>query len=168
MLEFFKTYSPNEIIVYGIMFCFAIKGIIDFAGWVNEKYEKKFKKDHEALNKQEDLEKYYIVSQKQYEESKQFYQKLDQKIDLITKTTKEKVEIIESQLARLTESDKHDIKGWIVEKHHALIKKGWVDDFTMDTLERRYSDYVAEKGNSYVAGLMTELRALPHFPPEEA
>ena len=91
---------------------------------------------------------------------------LENKIDSFVNDVRHKVNKIENQLTRLTESDKHDIKGWIVEKHHYLIKKGWVDDFTMDTLERRYSDYVAEDGNSYVERLMEDLRSLPHFPPE--
>lgn len=167
LLDFFKTYSINEIILFAIMFCFAIKGVVDFAEWVNEKYQQKFNKEHLALNKQANLEKYYAISQKQHEEDMEYYKRLEDKMDLIAKTMKEKVDKIDSKLAQLTESDMHSIKGWIVEKHHALIKKGWVDDFTMDTLERRYSDYIAEDGNSYIAGLMADLRELPHCPEEE-
>ena len=171
MLEFFTRYSINDIIIFIILLAIAIKAINDFIDWGKEKYEKKFNKDHQALNKQTaqqlELEKYSAMCQKQNEESKIYYQNLENKIDTFIDTVKTKVNNIEAQLARLTESDKHDIKGWIVEKHHYLLKKGWVDDFTMDTLERRYSDYVAEDGNSYIAGLMSELRALPHFPPEE-
>ena len=167
MLEFFTNYSINEIIVFIIMLAVAIKGTNDFVDWGKEKYEKKFNKDHLALNKQEALDKNYITCQQQHEEVIGYYKKLDDKMDLIAKTMREKVDKLDARLAQLTESDKHDIKGWIVEKHHYLLKKGWVDDFTMDTLERRYSDYVAEEGNSYIAGLMKELRTLPHFPPEE-
>jgi hypothetical protein len=47
------------------------------------------------------------------------------------------------------------------------MKKAWVDDFTMDTIEKRFADYLAEDGNSYVEGLVNELRALPHIPPED-
>ena len=171
MLEFFTRYSINDIIIFVILLAIAIKTVNDFIDWGKEKYEKKFNKDHQALNKQaaqqSELEKYSTIQQKQYEKSMAHYQNLENKIDTFIDSVKLKVNTIESQLTRLTESDKHDIKGWIVEKHHHLMKKGWVDDFTMDTLERRYSDYVAEDGNSYIAGLMSELRALPHFPPEE-
>lgn len=167
MLEFFTKYSINDIIIFVILLAIAIKALNDFIDWGKEKYEKKFNKDHLALNKQAKIDENYVVSQKQHEEVVAYCKKLDSKMDLIAKTMKEKVDKLDSRLAQLTESDKHDIKGWIVEKHHHYIKKGWVDDFTMDTLERRYSDYVAEEGNSYIAGLMNELRALPHFPPEE-
>ena len=167
MLEFFQTYSISDIIVFIIMFCFTIKGIADFAEWVHNKYKEKFNKDHLALNKQANLEEYCRISKKQHEEDMEYYKRLEDKMDLIAKTMKEKVDNIEAKLVQLTESDMHSIKGWIVEKHHALIKKGWVDDFTMDTLERRYSDYVAEDGNSYIAGLIADLRELPHCPEEE-
>ena len=167
MMDFFTQYTLNQIILYTIMLGIAIKAGIEFFDWCKEKYEKKFNKDHIALNKQSDLEKYYVICQKQYEESNAHYQKLEEKIDDFSNTVKDKVNKIEAQLTQLTESDMHDIKGWIVEKHHVLVKKGWVDDFTMDTLERRFSDYVAEDGNSYIAGLMSELRALPHVSPEE-
>ena len=167
MLEFFTRYSINDIIIFIILFAIAVKAINDFIDWGKEKYDKKFNKDHLALNKQAKMDENYAVSQKQHEEVVAYCKKLDDKMDLIAKTMREKVDKLDARLAQLTESDKHDIKGWIVEKHHYLIKKGWVDDFTMDTLERRYSDYVAEEGNSYIAGLMGELRVLPHFPPEE-
>lgn len=167
MLKLFETYSFSQILVFTIMLSVAVKGVTDFVEWIKDKYEKKFNKDHLALNKEEELKRSYEVGQKHYEEILGYNRRLETKMDIIAKTMREKIEKIESQLTQLTESDMHDIKGWIVEKHHHLIKKGWVDDFTMDTLERRYSDYIAEDGNSYVAGLMAELRALPHFPNEE-
>ena len=166
MLEFFENYSFSQILVFTIMLSVAVKGVTDFVEWIKTKYEKKFNKDHLALKKEDNIEKYYEICQNQHKEVMGYNKRLEDKMDLIAKTMREKVERIENQLVQLTESDMHDIKGWIVEKHHALIKKGWIDDFTMDTLERRYSDYLAEDGNSYIAGLMTDLRSLPHFPPE--
>lgn len=166
MLEFFEHYSFNEIFLYTIMLLLTLKAAVEFVEWVKERYEKKFNKDHLALTKEKDLEEYYATCKKQYEQSVMQYKNLENKIDNFVNDVRHKVNKIENQLTQLTESDKHDIKGWIVEKHHHLIKKGWVDDFTMDTLERRYSDYVAEDGNSYIASLMEELRALPHFPSE--
>ena len=167
MLEFLAAFSVQQIIVYGIMLCLAIKGGVDFFAWAKEKYEKKFNADHAKLNKEEMLEEHYKKCEQQHIEAVGRYNSLEEKIDLLTETVNQKVDKIEAQLTQLTESDMHDIKGWIVEKHHQIMKNGWVDDFTMDTLEKRYADYQIEGGNSYVAGLMSELRALPHFPPEQ-
>lgn len=167
MLELLAAFSVKQIIVYTIMLALAIKGGVDFFSWCKDKYEAKFNKDYASKTKEAQLMEHYVKCTDQHKESLERYQTLETKIDNLTEVMNKKVDKIEAQLQQLTESDMHDIKGWIVEKHHVLIKKGWVDDFTMDTLEHRFADYIAEDGNSYVAGLMSELRALPHFPPEE-
>lgn len=166
MLEILTAFSVRQIITYTIMLAFAVRGGVDFFGWCKEKYQKKFDKDHAQLLKQEMLEEHYKECSEQHQESVDRYNSLENKIDLLTETVNHKVDKLEAQLTRLTESDMHDIKGWIVEKHHELMQKQWVDDFTIDTLEKRYADYVAEDGNSYVERLMEDLRSLPHFPPE--
>jgi hypothetical protein len=42
----------------------------------------------------------------------------------------------------------------------------WIDDFSLNCLEKRYEHYLAEKGNSFVHNLMDDLRALPKKPPD--
>ena len=42
---------------------------------------------------------------------------------------------------------------------------GWIDDFSLDCLERRYQHYADEGGNSFIEGFMEELRALPKQDP---
>ena len=62
----------------------------------------------------------------------------------------------------LLASDKDDIKSWITEKHHYFCyEKKVIDDYSLDCIEKRYQHYVDEGGNSYVATLMREIRALP-------
>ena len=78
----------------------------------------------------------------------------------------EYLEKTNAKLELLTQSDKDSIKSWIVEKHHLFVKQGWVDDFNMDAIERRFTHYEEEGGNSYVCDLMKELRRLPNYPPE--
>ena len=62
----------------------------------------------------------------------------------------------------LIESDKDSIKSFIVKEHHYYTQIGWVDDYSLDAIERRYKHYQEEGGNSFVHTLMAELRALPH------
>lgn len=166
MNELLTTFSVEQIIIYTIMLGFAIKGCVDFADWIKKKYNEKFNKDYTAKTKEEILEQHYINCSKQHEESIQKYNDLEDILYNFMETVNEKVDKIEEQVSQLTRSDMHDIKGWIVEKHHKIIKQGWVDDFTMDIIEKRYSDYLAQGGNSYIKGLITELRNLPHVPPQ--
>lgn len=138
------TYSIKEIIISMIMLIVAMKGSFDFFDWIKLKYKEKFDKDYQQK-----------ISEASYED-------MEKKIDVLTETINTRLNNIENSIKRLTDSDMHDIKGWIVEKHHSLTMQGWVDDFTMDTIEKRYSDYKAEGGNSYIKGLMEEIRSLPH------
>jgi hypothetical protein len=167
MLEILSAFSVYQIIVYTVMLALTIKGGVDFFGWVKEKYQAKFNKDYNKKKDEETLHGHYEKCINQYSESIKCYNALNDKIDVFAENINQKVGNIEAQVAQLVDSDRNDIKSWIVEKHHELIKKGWVDDFTMDIIERRFADYVAEGGNSYIKGLVNELRTLPHIPPDE-
>lgn len=75
---------------------------------------------------------------------------------------------INVQIGMLIESDKEAIKSYVVEKHHFFVyKQGWIDDYSMACLERRFAVYQQEHGNSFVGGLMEEIKELPKQPPEQ-
>ena len=87
--------------------------------------------------------------------------KIDKKLD----DQDARFEKIETKLDDLTESDKNDIKGWIVEQYHKFyVDQGWIDAFSADTIDRRYNDYKKEGGNSYISTLMDRLHTLPMDP----
>lgn len=71
----------------------------------------------------------------------------------------------EIRLDKLTESDMHDIKAWIVEQYHKFyIGQGWIDAFSAETIDRRYEDYKDEGGNSYIDNLISQLHTLSMDP----
>ena len=65
--------------------------------------------------------------------------KIADKIEGVKEHFNEKFEKQECILSILIDSDKDDIRGWIVEKHHFYIAQGWIDDFSMDCIEKRYA-----------------------------
>jgi hypothetical protein len=68
----------------------------------------------------------------------------------------------------LVDSDKDSIKAYLTDKHHYYCyTQGWVDDYNLDCIERRYVHYKKAGGNSFVDHLMEELRLLPTQPPKE-
>ena len=68
----------------------------------------------------------------------------------------------------LIDSDKDDIKSFITKEHHFYCyEKHWIDDYSLDCIERRYKHYQEENGNSFVADLMKEIRQLPKQEPIE-
>jgi hypothetical protein len=65
----------------------------------------------------------------------------------------------------LIASDKDAIKSYITEQYHYFVEqKGWIDDFSLDCLEKRFSHYLEENGNSFVESLMNQIRNLPRVP----
>ena len=68
---------------------------------------------------------------------------------------------VKKNINLLITSDKDDIRGWITDKYHYFVNLGYIDDFSLDCLERRFRSYKQEGGNTYVDSMMEELRALP-------
>ena len=158
----FEQYTVQEVVIGMIMIIVATKSSFDFFDWVKLKYKERFDKDYQQKVAESLSKEHYESCQKRFQESIEAYDRMDKKIDTLTEQINTRLTLIETSMKRLTDSDMHDIKSWIVEKHHKLIEQQWVDDFTMDTIERRYADYKAEGGNSYIKSLMEEIRALPH------
>lgn len=144
MAQLLNNYSLHEILIFLIVLALGIKGFITFWDWAVDRLRKIFHKE----NQQDlDREKIHQLSENQ-----------EKLIDDMGKLTK-KIDI-------LIESDKADIKAYITEKHHHFVyDKKWIDDYSLDSLEKRFNHYVEEGGNSFVGGLMSEIRQLPKTPP---
>ena len=144
IIELFTKFSIQESIVFIVLLSLAIKGLIDFSDWAKERLRKHF-------NKQTDEE--------------QRYETLVQQINEMIKNQEEQnknISIISKQVNILLNSDKDDIKAWITEKHHYFCYKlGYIDDFNLDCVEKRFGHYKEEHGNSFVADLMEDIRRLP-------
>lgn len=144
MAQLLNSYSLHEILIFLIVLALGLKGFITFWDWAVDRLRKIFHKE----NQQDlDREKIHQLSENQ-----------EKLIDNMSKLT-EKIDM-------LIESDKADIKAYITEKHHHFVyDKKWIDDYSLDSLEKRFNHYVEEGGNSFVGGLMSEIRQLPKTPP---
>ena len=144
MTQLLNNYSLHEILIFLIVLALGIKGFITFWDWAVDRLRKIFHKE----NQQDlDREKIHQLSENQ-----------EKLIDNMSKLT-EKIDM-------LIESDKADIKAYITEKHHHFVyDKKWIDDYSLDSLEKRFNHYVEEGGNSFIGGLMSEIRQLPKAPP---
>lgn len=139
MLELFATYSIVEIISFLVIFAGAIKGFVSFWDWAAARLKQVFKKESQ---REDDSEQIKTLTEQQ-------------------KKTDEKIEEIIKAIQLLTQSDKDDIKAWITEKHHYFCyEKKHIDDYSLDCIEKRYSHYKEEGGNSFIDDLMDDLRSL--------
>ena len=129
------------------MIAVAIQSVIAFIDWTKERLFK-------FLHKEEAVENLAESSQMQ--------------INSIISTQaemKESLEEINKSIHLLIQSDRDDIKAFITMQYHTFVEdKGWIDDFSLECLEKRYGHYVEEGGNSFIATMMTKLRDLPRHP----
>lgn len=140
MKELFSKYSVDEVVMFIIMLALAIKGLISFIDWAHDRLKQYFNKETKVSSVEEQL--------RQIIESQQ--------------ALSDKVDGISAQVEILFNSDRDDIKAWITEKHHYFCYKlGYIDDFNLNCIEKRYEHYKEENGNSFVADLMADIRRLP-------
>ena len=134
MLDLFNKFSPSEVIIFIILLAIAFKEVFTFFEWLSEKGTKVFKNKY----------------QKPYEDENTI------------KNLEQNVEWLKKNIKILINSDKDAIKAFITRQHHYFcyqLKE--IDDQSLDCIEKRYTHYKEEKGNSYIDSLMEELRALP-------
>lgn len=149
-LDLISQYSIGEIIVFLVMLFLSFKQIVEFIDWIKGKIEKRDKKQLNQYQEEKDLYKEIEYFKEYVQQSQKYLSKMQEQIDL------------------LIESDKDAIKAYITkEHHHFCYEQKWIDDYSLDCLEKRFGHYVEEHGNSFIESLMTELRNLPRREPDD-
>ncbi len=153
MEALFSNYSLTDILIFLVLLVLAIKEALSIKDWFKERFSKISNKSLASKKEKEKM-------QEDIEDLNKFYQEKE--------VVDRGFENINRQIAMLIESDREAIKAYITEQHHHFVYEvGWIDDYSLDCLEKRYSIYEREEGNSFVLGLMNELRDLPKIPPNE-
>ena len=147
MTELITNYSWSEIVLFVIAFSAAIKGVVTFWDWGKDRLKKVYDKE----DKIEEIKGLIVENTKQMNE-----------FSNIQSQTIDEIQHLKENIASLTASDKDDIKAWITEKHHHFCYDvKYIDDYSLDCIEKRYAHYVDEGGNSFISTLMEEIRNLP-------
>lgn len=156
MLELLGTYSLTQIVTFIVLLAIAVKEGITLVIWFKDFFKKKFNDDMKNT----------VATEKQNEQ----IDKIKEDIQILIENQEkvfEEIQLFKQQLEMIIESDKDDIKSWITEKHHFYCyERKWIDDYSMDCIEKRYGHYKDEGGNSFIEELMNELRGLPKTPPQ--
>ena len=155
MEELFTKYSLTEIILFIFVFATSLKGFFTLSDYFYDKIKRHFKEETEEEQDKIDITKQLADISAQIENINAQHT-LD-KQELI-----KKIDETNATISVLLASDKDDIKSWITEKHHYFCYESKCIDYqSLDCMEKRYRHYVDEGGNSFVADLMKEVRALP-------
>ena len=140
MRQLFTSYSISQIILFLIILAIAIKNFVQFVDWS----KKRTRQAVENSEKPQQLEQTAKKHEQQLNQIKNELQQLTKSIDL------------------LIQSDRDDIKHSITKQHHYFCYTlGSIDDYSLDCIERKYSHYKAQGGNSFVDTMMEDLRKLP-------
>lgn len=157
MIELLAKYSLSEIVAFLVTFALAIKGVISFYDWATERLKKVFSKETQRDKEKEVLEERLVYGADKM-----------RALDKQQKQTNEQLKAIHKQLEMLISSDKDDIKADLTKDHHYFCyKKKWIDDYSLDCMQRRFERYVEEGGNSFIEKLMDEVKDLPNQPPSD-
>ena len=155
MEELFTKYSLTEIIIFIFVFATSLKGFFTLWDYFYDKIKKHFKEETGEEQDKIDITKQLTDISAQIENINA--QHILDRQELI-----KKIDETNATISVLLASDKDDIKSWITEKHHYFCYESKCIDYqSLDCIEKRYRHYVDEGGNSYVADLMNEIRALP-------
>lgn len=173
MEELLTKYTLTEIILFIFALATTLKGFFTLWDFFYDKLKKHFSKERDKEDKKDNLTKQLTDISTQIESIREGHKEdkaeiLDQIKNINIQHTLDRQELIKkidetkSTISVLLASDKDDIKSWITEKHHYFCyEKKVIDDYSLDCIEKRYQHYLDEGGNSYIATLMNEIRALP-------
>lgn len=140
MKELLTNYSLSEIILFLILTAVAVKQVIGFFDWARKRIRQEVKEKDKP-------DEVFKLANKHEEQLLNIKNELDS---------------LKEQISLLIESDRDDIKQSITKDHHYFCYKlGSIDDYSLDCVEKRYSHYKEEGGNSFVKTLMQDMRALP-------
>lgn len=149
--QLLSQYSIEALVILVALLGFSIKAMSELWEWFYNKF-----KEHFSFRTQRDQDHQQLIEQ---------IKELSNGI----KATQEEVQILENNMTQFsdqmkitTERLQENSRNYIIDKHHYLCYQvKAIDDLSLQSLERRFLYYKAAGGNSFIDGLMEEIRELP-------
>lgn len=166
MIELLSTFTGTQLLIFLVMVMLAVKELITILEFFGVRVRGIFDKEYKVKDEQKEISEKLEEIFQFIEEYKIERKKLIKQVEDIRKEYRDMFTKQQQTLDTLIASDIEDIKSDIVKQYHIFTEKQWIDDFSMDALEKRYARYEEEGGNSYVHTLIDKLRQLPNQPPQ--
>lgn len=151
--QLLSQYSIETLVILVALLGFSIKAMSELWEWFYNKF-----KEHFSFRTQRDQDHQQLIEQ---------IKELSNDI----KTIQEEIQILKNNMVQFsdqmkitTERLQESTRNYIIDKHHYFcyqIKA--IDDLSLQSLERRFLYYKAAGGNSFIDGLMEEIRELPRL-----
>lgn len=151
--QLLSQYSIETLVILVALLGFSIKAMSELWEWFYNKF-----KEHFSFRTQRDQDHQQLIEQ---------IKELSNSI----KATQEEVQLLENnmnqfsdQMKITTERLQENARNYIIDKHHYFCYQvKAIDDLSLQSLERRFLYYKAAGGNSFIDGLMEEIRELPRL-----
>lgn len=151
--QLLSQYSIETLVILVALLGFSIKAMSELWEWFYNK-----SKEHFSFRTQRDQDHQQLIEQ---------IKELSNGI----KATQEEVQILKNNMTQFsnqmkitTERLQENSRNYIIDKHHYFCYQvKAIDDLSLQSLERRFLYYKAAGGNSFIDGLMEEIRELPRL-----
>lgn len=185
LITLLSQFSIEGIIITLVMFLAAVKVVGELLNWCYEKIKQHFNWKTQEDNRHSELMENFNelkVRNKQNEEENLRRDKLIEKIsnqldeqdrktaDMVKTLTAQTNELtkLKDRVQTLTDRVQDSTKAYIIDKHHHFVYQvKAIDDMSLQELERRFVYYKAAGGNTFIDGLMEEVRDLPKVTVEQ-
>ena len=152
--ELLENFSITHILIMAILLVLSAKEVWNFIDWFKGKVSHHDEEVQAEKDEKEQIEKRVTKLETGQTEVLTAISNLTDNVDTLA-----------NNVDLLISSDRDAIKAFITSQHHHLCyEQKWIDDYTLDCIEKRYDHYVEEHGNSFIEQLMNEIRALPKMP----
>ena len=151
--QLLSQYSIETLVILVALLGFSIKAMSELWEWFYNKF-----KEHFSFRTQRDQDHQQLI-----EEIKELSSDI--------KATKAEIHRLENNMSQFsdqmkitTERLQENARNYIIDKHHYFCYQvKAIDDLSLQSLERRFLYYKAAGGNSFIDGLMEEIRELPRL-----
>lgn len=151
--QLFSQYSIEALIILVALLGFSVKAMSELWEWFYNKA-----KGHFSFRTQRDQDHQQLIS-----EIKELSSEIHATQDRID-TFETNMNQFSEQMKITTERLQENSRNYIIDKHHYFCYKVHaIDDLSLQSLERRFLYYKAAGGNSFIDGLMEEIRELPRL-----
>ena len=173
--------SIEGIIIVIVLFAISIKFLGELFEYLYNKLKKYFdikdakEEQHaEIMNKLNSLEERSVRQEERSNHRQEQVDKMSKQLDeqdrksadlkkTLENQTKE-ISSLKSQIGTLTERTQDSTRAYLIDKHHHFCYQiHGIDDMSLQDMERRFMYYKAAGGDTFIDGLMDEVRALPRL-----
>lgn len=150
-----SRYSIESIVLTAIMVAVVIRFLGELIDW----FLKSLRQYFNVKNDEEEFKATMIDGMRKIEERQKEQAQLSEDRD---KKISNRIDSVQNSVDMLQERMQDSSRAYIVDKFHHYMEVGCIDDMGLHDLERRFMYYKSAGGDTFIDGLMTEIRELPH------